>query len=336
MPSNLINSSGKSSLITSNNNDFKHVIMPDINTMIISNIITPFIQTETEVNILQNGVSNIYNIFIPNFINRSNNIVIDISGTVNISGDLKISDNIVLNGHLDGVLGITTGYIYPIGDNSLTIGGSNNDIYIGGDKNTQAQNIYIGQSSVYPDEDYKSTIYIGSDKDSVILRGKATFAQVIDQVVSSSTIILNKTGSGNYATSGGSGIDIFDNSYSNIIDSRIYGYIHVGRDLQSFVFKAPSYGSYDINGIPSPKTENDISLLSLENRVRLGVNELKLSENQYVPASGNVRSGLLVLQTNEDFINYQGSHSYYNDMNDPDADYAINISNAFDIIEKLN
>jgi hypothetical protein len=492
MPSNLLNSSGKSSLITSNNNYFKHVIMPDINTMIISNIITPYIKNDT----FSNGVSNIYNVFIPNFINRSNNIVLDISGTVNISGDLKISDNgdfvsnnptmnifnknvktinfgratetinvgntllgntiiqnnLITNGNatfintiistnnaifsnilvnqtslLNGNIGInikptnytldisgniytrsglyvfnklgvnTTnpnydvdisgitnirqnlfvlsdvsmnanvyikgnsvhdslssfnsgiivknsditvtgniyGNIYPFGSNSLTIGGSDNDIYIGGYKNVnRPQKIFIGQNSVYPDPEKKSTIYLGSDTDSIILRGKATFAQVIDQVVTSSTIVLNKTGIGANASSGGAGIDIYDNSYSNIIDSRNYGYMHVGRDLQSFVFKAPSYGAYNNeNGVlvPYPKSNYDISLISQENRLRLGVNELKLAQNKYVPTSGNVRSGLLVLQTNEDFIQYQGSHAYYNNANDPDADYAINISNAFDI-----
>ena len=481
MPSNLINSSGKSSLITSNNNNFKHVIMPDINTMIISNIITPFKVSDNKLSILQNGISNIYNVFIPNFVNRSNNIVLDISGTVNISGDLKMSDNgdfvsnnptmnifnknvktinfgratetinvgntllgntiiqnnLITNGNatfidtiqvnqtslLNGNIGInikptnytldisgniysrsglyvfnklgvntTTpnydvdisgilnvrknlfvlsdvsmnanvyvkgnsvydsfasfnsgifvkqsdvtvtgniyGNIYPIGTNSLTIGGSNNDIYIGGENTKRSPNIYIGQG-VYSNQNFRSYINVGAEQDYVYMRGNTTFYQLLQQEVTSSTIVVNKYNIGANASSGGAGIDIFDNSNANIngISSKIYGYIHVGRDLQSFVFKAPSYGAYE-GSVPRPKTNYDLSLISQENRVRLGVNELKLAQNKYIPTSGIVRSGLLILQTNQDFINYQGSHSYYNDANLPDADYAINISNAFDI-----
>lgn len=83
---NLINSSGKALLVLNSNNNFTDVIMTDINTILISNVIQPYIQKK------QQGISSVYNVFTPNYLNRSNNIVFDISGTINVSGDLKISD----------------------------------------------------------------------------------------------------------------------------------------------------------------------------------------------------------------------------------------------------
>ena len=483
MPLNLLNSSGKSSFISSTKNNFKNVVMPDINTIVVSN------NTQSYTQGVKSGISNMYNMFVPNFLNRSNNIVFDVSGTVNISGDLKMSDNgeIVSTNHtmnlfrknvqilnigegvetinmgntlvgntviknnlisngiatfgnsvfvignavlanvqvnnttlLNGVVGINTipkftldisgniytrselyvfnkmgvntttpqydvdisgivnihnnlfvlsdvsmsanvyifgnlecdsmskfnsgllvnksditvtgniyGNIYPLVD-TIEIGGGNNDIYIGGKTNTnREQNIYIGQGGGVTNKANSSKIYIGSQNDYVYLRGNTTILQQVQQEVTSSTVVVNKSGTGANASAAGSGIDIYDNSYSNFANKNIYGYIHVGNDLQSYVFKAPSYGAYN-GGTPAPNTNNNLQLISPENRVRLGVNELKLAKNKYMPVTGNVRTGLLVLQTNTDFVNYQtGLGHNYTDSGD--ADYAINISNAFDI-----
>jgi len=410
MPNSLLNASGKDALITSTNNNFKNVMMPDRNTIIITNTIQPYVKN------LQKGISNIYNIFVPNFVNRENNVVIDISGIVNISGDLKINDNgaitstnstfhllnknvqtINIGGNAESinigntligntniqnnmvvygsvkfsqkmivaddismnanvyikgnavfdaqsqynngifvnksnvvVTGNILGNIYPIGD-ALNIGGANNDISIGGVTNTtREQNIYIGQYGAVTSAYTPSKIYIGGTNDYVYLRGNTTILQQVQQSITASTILVNNIGTGANATAGGAGIDIFDNSYSIAVTKNVFGYMHVGKDLQSFVFKAPSYGAYDSSGNPAPNTYNNLQLISPENRLRLGVNEMKLSTNQYSSTSGNVRSGLVVLQTNSDFITSQGSHSYYNDAQ-ADADYAINISNAFDI-----
>jgi hypothetical protein len=80
IPSNLINPSGKSSIITSTSNNYRNVVMPNANTILITNTIQPY----NYIN--QFGISNIYNIFAPNFVNRSNNVVFDLSGSMNISG----------------------------------------------------------------------------------------------------------------------------------------------------------------------------------------------------------------------------------------------------------
>ena len=471
MYTNLLNASGKSQMITTTSNQFKNVVMTDPNTILLTNTMQSYIQGS------QLGKSNIYSIFTPNFVNKSNNVVMDIIGIVNISSDLKISGNgsiistndtmnvfqsnvntinignsltgntviknqligtgtatftntvtvtgntrhigntecgnlqvnqlAILNGNVNtngnvnsfggfyifNKIGVNTtnpkydvdvsgnvnisnnlfvlsdvsmnanvyikgnstfdalskynrgiwvnksdvtvtgniyGNIYPVGT-AITLGGPNNDICIGSDSNTnRQQNIYIGQSGGITNEINMSKIYIGGLNDYVFLRGNTTILQAVQQNVTSPTILLNNTSTGANASSGGAGIDIFDNSFAVIpgISKNIFAYIHVGNDMQSFIFKAPSYGAF--NGInPMPNTQNDIQLLSPENRVRLGVNELTLSNNQYIPSAGTVRSGLVVLQTNSDFVTYQGGHAYWNGS--ADADYAINVSNAFDI-----
>jgi photosystem II stability/assembly factor-like uncharacterized protein len=394
MPFNLLNSSGKFSVISSSKNNYKNIVMPDVNTIVLSNNTQSYIQVPFGQAINgQQGISNMYNIFIPNFVNRSNNIVIDISGTINISGDLLISDNgeivstnstmnvfsknvetlnigkvtetitmgnvftgnviiknnlitmynstfntVTVNNDLKGnfiysnnvkVYEKIYGNIYPLVD-TIEIGGGNNDIYIGGKTNVdRQQNIYLGQGGTVTNPQYISKIYIGGEKDYVYLRGNTTILQALQQNVTTSTFLVNNSGTGANASSGGAGIDIFDNSYSNFVYNKVYGYIHVGTDLQSYIFKAPSYGAY--NGTTAdPNSKSNLRLISPENRVRLAVNELKLSKNQYVPVVGNTRTGLLVLQTNTDFINYQSGlgHDY---TSSTDADYAINISNAFDI-----
>jgi hypothetical protein len=389
MPFNLLNSSGKYELISSNSNNFKHVIMPDINTIVLSNNTQSYIQGIGG----RSGISNIYNIFVPNYLNRSNNIVFDLSGVMNISGDLRMSDNgeIVSNNSTMNIFrkdvrilnigqgtetinmgnvftgnviiknNLVTNYhstfntvkvnndfsgnfiysnnvkvydkiygnIYPLVD-TIEIGGPDSDIYIGSKTNTnREQNIYLGQGGSVTNSQNVSKIYIGGQNDYVYLRGNTTILQAVQQNVTTATFLINNSGTGANASAGGAGIDIYDNSNSSIAFKNVYGYIHVGNDLQSFVFKAPSYGAY--NGItPDPNSKSPLRLISPENRVRFGVNQLKLAKNEYVPVSGNVRTGLLVLQTNADFINYQ-TRLGQNYTASTDADYAINISNAFDI-----
>ena len=437
IPSNLINTSGKSAILNSNFNMFEGVTMPDMNTVLLVNTIQPY-----SIGLSQNGISNIYNVFTPNWLNRSSNIVMDISGTVNVSGDLKISDagslvstnssmnifnntvqsiqlggdatqitigniissgnttirtnvlmnqnatmtsgnslfsiagrmnvagnatiggnvvinqtttingNTILNGNLvvnqptslnalvnvnnsNIVLNtgnILVGNVLPIGQ-ALTIGGANNDIYIGGVYNTnRSQSIYIGQSDPFGGSlTNPSTIYIGGANDSVILQGNTTILNIQQSIVDGPTIIVNAppAGLGANVTSGGAGLDIFDNSFAYPAPvNNVYGYVHVGKDMQSFIFKTPSYGAYtdpvQKTG-PLSNTYANIQLISPENRVRLGVNELTLS------GLSSVKRGLVILQSNADFKNYQAARGHQYSYGDDDADYAINLCPDFDI-----
>ena len=432
MPNNFINPSGKSDLITSNNNRFEDVTITDTNTILLVNTIQKY-----NLDTSSNGMSNILNVFTPNYMNRSNNIVLDISGTVNVSGDLKVNDNgsvittnasmnlfnttvqniqfggdaiqitigninignttvrtnVIMNKNL-GIAGkidvsgnatikgnvliektttingnttinanlivngistftqnmnlrssdivIDTGSVFvrnvlPNFEEDITLGGPNNDIYIGGgDNNVRPQTIRIGQSDPFGGSDGRvSTIYIGGIYDNVILRGNTRILNIQQSIIQSPTTIVNSpvVGSGANVTSAGAGIDIFDNSYATQSPlNNVYGYVHVGIDMQSFIFKAPSYGSYTdpINKTgPLRNTYGNIQLISPENRVRLGVNELTLKD-----ISNNVKRGLVVLQSNEDYKKYQADrgHNYFDDATwTNDADYVVNLCPDFDI-----
>jgi hypothetical protein len=422
IPANIINSSGKSTLVTSTVNMYKDVVMTDKNTILLVNTIVPFIEST------QYGSSNIYNIFTPNYANRSNNIVLDVSGTINISGDVKISDggsivstnttfnllnkdvyninfggdatqiivgnstvgntiirnksifngtttianntnststttgalvvsggvgiagNVNVNGNITATSTLTcnniinlqnivSSNIRPYTNDALIVGGPNSDVFIGGLANTnRASSIYIGQStvtpsgqSITPSPTYPTTIYIGTTDDFVIIRGNLTTYTVQEAVVASLTTILNFGSQINpNVTCAGAGIDIFDNSGAGKIigghSDNIYSFIHVGTDMQSFVFKAPSYGAFDSSKNPLFGTSNPLQIISPENRLRIGVNELTLRD-----VSNNVKRGLCILQSDADFKAYQRQlgHSYAKTTTD--ADYVINLCPDFDI-----
>jgi hypothetical protein len=97
--------------------------------------------------------------------------------------------------------------------------------------------------------------------------------------------------------------------------------MHVGTDLQSFIFKAPSYGRIGGAGqsITTPLTR-----ISTENRLRIAVNELSLT------GLSNIKRGLVILQSDNNYINYQtGLNHNYSSYGD--ADHAINLCPDFDI-----
>jgi len=435
MPQNLINASGKGTNLTSTSNMFENITMTDNNTILVVNTIQPY-----SVKNSVNGISNIYNIFTPNYINRENNSVLDISGVVNISGDLKIIDNgsvistnssmnlfsttvktiqfgndandivigdfignttirtnlisknnitmdsydstfytagrmyvqrdviigedttifgsSILNGTVtvnnssnfmqdvyindsDVVLdkgNVVVGNVIPVGAKGLTIGGANNDIYIGGLYNDiKQQKIYIGQSELVNRGNVlsKSIIYIGGTNDEVVIRGNTNILNMQEMVVKGPTAFVNvpSEGFGANVTCAGAGLDIFDNSYSSFAPSNVYSYMHVGKDMQSFVFKAPSYGAYTdpiTKTQPLFDTNKNIQLISPENRVRLGINQLTLSGTNVNGTT--IKNGLIILKSDADFKTYQAQLGQgYDDFSSSDADYAISILPDFDI-----
>jgi len=85
IPNNLINPSGKSYMITNPANNLSSIVMPDPNTILISNTIQNYVQSTTY------GKSSIINCFIPNFVNRTNNNIIDVCGNMIISGDINVN-----------------------------------------------------------------------------------------------------------------------------------------------------------------------------------------------------------------------------------------------------
>ena len=234
-----------------------------------------------------------------------------VSGGVGIGGALHVNNDSTFNHS------ITAGNLY-----------TNNNIYVKGGlyyDNNNTSFVIAPTDSVSGVVDIK----IGRPTDTVTILGTLVSATTITTTTNGPTIVVNNN-PGN-AISYTAGIDIYDNSgVTNIpghtnAGENIWAYMHVGQDLQSFVFKTPSFGRV---GGPSSDISSSIVQLSPENRIRFSVNELNLRD-----ISNNIRRGLVMIQPDADFQNYQTSKGHFYNGSSPygDADYAINICPDFDI-----
>ena len=98
VPDNLLNSSGMGDRIRGSENNLKSISMPDINTMIIADVIDPFVgDASSPHNFTESklGYSKIQYCFLPNLFNRVDNNVLDISGNIVIDGDIILAGNLV-------------------------------------------------------------------------------------------------------------------------------------------------------------------------------------------------------------------------------------------------
>jgi len=229
-----------------------------------------------------------------------------VSGGVGIGGNLNVNGmNSIFNNNVNVIGNITAGRLVPL-NNTFDFSNPN-------------------QQTAY------SIAHVG---DNVTIYGTVSIPNLITastpQASSASpTIIVNlKSVLGN-ATSIGAGIDIFDNSYVNIPEMAVYpynivAYMHVGQDLQSFVFKAPSWGIINkLNPL------SNLYSISPPNKVRLAINEMTFGN--VLSPSKIVNRGLVILQPDTAYQAYQSgrNNSYFTPYSD--ADYAINICPDFDI-----
>ena len=100
VPDKLLNSSGMRDRIRGTENNLKSISMPDANTIIIADTITPFV-SNVDFTQTQLGYSKIQYCFLPNLFNRTNNTVLDVSGNIVISGDIEIFDGELLVNTID-------------------------------------------------------------------------------------------------------------------------------------------------------------------------------------------------------------------------------------------
>jgi hypothetical protein len=91
IPDALLNTGGNSVRINGSTNVLRNIHMSDINSFVISNIKQSYVSGSTH------GLSKVYNCYFPNLFNRSQNSVLDLSGTMNIGGDINIVEGGNLN-----------------------------------------------------------------------------------------------------------------------------------------------------------------------------------------------------------------------------------------------
>jgi predicted acyltransferase (DUF342 family) len=121
-PFDIFNSSGNMNTLVDPSFDLTHVVFRDINNFIITQQITSYGQPTY-------GKSDIFHIFCPAFLNNANNYVMDISGSVRVSGDVCINDKgkLVSNNRDFYLLNQTVKHIFMGGDASAIYLGNSTD-----------------------------------------------------------------------------------------------------------------------------------------------------------------------------------------------------------------
>lgn len=118
VPNEILNTSGISSVINGANTSLRDIIMPDINSLLITSAKTIYNSSNTT-----NGLSKIYYCFIPNLFNRTGNNVLDICGNMTIDGDITIRQ---------GNLNISTStFSFANNVTTLSLGNDASNVYIG-------------------------------------------------------------------------------------------------------------------------------------------------------------------------------------------------------------
>ena len=173
VPDTLLNSGGNSTNINGSTISLFSVAMTDINTIIISKIIQSYISTS------QFGSSKIMCAYLPNLFNLSNNSVLDVSGSIVISGDVNIKDGGKLYVDYDTSLNGNLFVAYDASLNSrLVVGGDltvnsrlivKTDFSLGGNITldgftTTGNGLSVGgKLSVLYDSSINSRLVVGSD-----------------------------------------------------------------------------------------------------------------------------------------------------------------------------
>jgi predicted acyltransferase (DUF342 family) len=122
VPFDILNSSGNANILVDPSFDLTNVVFRDINNFIITQKIASYGQPTY-------GKSDVYHVFCPALLNNANNYVMDISGTVRVSGDVCINDNgkIVSTNRDFYLLNQTAKHIFMGGDASAIYLGNSTD-----------------------------------------------------------------------------------------------------------------------------------------------------------------------------------------------------------------
>jgi hypothetical protein len=114
IPQSILNSSGLGSIVVNPLYDLIGITMTDINTVVITQVVQKYDSSANSYT----GKSNILYGFFPNLFNNPNNTVLDVSGNMNISGNISIINNRQLNTNQINV----SGDILPINPHLYNLG----------------------------------------------------------------------------------------------------------------------------------------------------------------------------------------------------------------------
>jgi len=124
VPESILNSSGYSSRITGSYNQLRNITMVDTNFMLVTSVKQNYINDP-----FTPGLSKVYMCYIPNLYNRASNKIFDVSGNMEISGDININDggNLITNNSTFNLINNNATTVNFAGNaNTIVIGKSNN------------------------------------------------------------------------------------------------------------------------------------------------------------------------------------------------------------------
>ena len=135
VPVGILNSSGNANTLVDPSFNLTNVVFHDINNFIITQNIASYGQPTY-------GKTDIYHVFCPALLNNANNYVMDISGTVRVSGDVWVNGEgkIVTSNSEFSLLNQTAKHIFMGGDASAIYLGNSTDSKIVANHNIEVQN----------------------------------------------------------------------------------------------------------------------------------------------------------------------------------------------------
>ncbi len=278
IPDSMLNSSGIAERINGSSNDLFNVYMKDNESILVSKIVEKQFNDVSNNSNDRPGLTKILHVFIPPLFNRLQNKILDISGNINITGDMDI---------LDGDLSVTKRlYANYIDSNDNGTLPNNKNLSIG--ENTQIINIgavipdarktaeyyirddssynFINIGTVQPDTDVKpyfvqignylgtknpdvsqNKIVIGGATDDLVFGGGGfTIQSEAELLVTNKKVVVNNETT-NPNDSAESGLYIFERYSDNPNDTNsIAGFVRVSDDRKGFNLRPPKQNSHII------------------------------------------------------------------------------------------
>jgi hypothetical protein len=93
VPTAILNASGIANQLQGSNCNLSGIFMPDLNSFVVSNVLSTYAISTNQGPITTNGKSKILYGFFPALFNSKNNQVLDVSGNMGITGDITITGN---------------------------------------------------------------------------------------------------------------------------------------------------------------------------------------------------------------------------------------------------
>jgi hypothetical protein len=135
VPTAILNTSGIANQLQGSSCNLNGIFMPNLNSFVISNVLSTYTIATNQGPILTNGKSKIIHGFFPALFNSKNNQVLDVSGNMGITGDITITGNAMITNKMTAA--------------GLTITGSlnaQNDILVAG--NATITNVLTAQKGL--------------------------------------------------------------------------------------------------------------------------------------------------------------------------------------------